>query len=70
MRGRRVIAGGAPATCDVAALRKALGDAYPRVRSRADTDPAAHPYTKAAEVEYRRGGNPSALLIPVHRLEY
>jgi cytosine/adenosine deaminase-related metal-dependent hydrolase len=53
VRGRRVNAAGAPATVDVGKLRADLAATYPCIRRRAATDPRAHPYTAAVEVEYR-----------------
>jgi 5-methylthioadenosine/S-adenosylhomocysteine deaminase len=53
VRGARLLDAGAPITCDVDKLRADLAAVYPLIRSRAATDPRAHPYTAAVEREYR-----------------
>ena len=53
VRGRRVVANGAPCGVDLTKLRKLLVDAQPTYRDPAITDPAIEPSTRASEVEYR-----------------
>ena len=53
VNGRRLMGAGEALTCDVAKLRSDLAAVYPMLRSPAATDPRCHPYTAAAEVEWR-----------------
>ena len=53
VRGRRVIADGAPCGVDLAAFRELLAASQPEYRDPAITDPATDAATRASEVEYR-----------------